>query len=197
MFTRMSECVLQPPRGDRGMISTAHCEQWQLNISTNVVLPWFRFPPPPYIFFVCVCFPDPPRGSVLFSQEPLCRVALLPPSLLFDLAPLGWEAGAPDTACVQSESVRRMPGYWGHARVGRSVRKPPPPPPSSILQGEKERRKAGGYFTSHSTEAWGVCSTSPNTHTHGGGGVVASLLSFYTPGCRVDPNPSIWPLRSL
>lgn len=115
--------------------------------------------------------------------------AMLPPSLLFDLAPLGWEAGAPDTACVQSESVRRMPGYWGRARVGRSVRKPPHLPPSC-----RERKKEGkqedtsqGILLRH-----GGFVALVQTHSgKDGGGVVASLLSFYTPGCRVDPNPSI------
>lgn len=132
-------CSPTPP-GDRGMISTAHCEQWQLNISTNVVLPWFRFPPP---FFFCVFSRPSERIGFIFTRaftSGRFASAMLPPSLLFDLAPLGWEAGAPDTACVQSESVRRMPGYWGHARVGRSVRKPPHLPPSC-----RERKKEGKH----------------------------------------------------
>lgn len=115
-------CSPTPPRGDRGMISTAHCEQGQLNISTNVVLPWFS--PPPSFF----CVFQTLRADRFYFHRSLyvgplwfCHVS----SLLFGLAPLEWEAGAPDTACVQSESVRRMPGYWGHARVGRSARKPP------------------------------------------------------------------------
>lgn len=187
-------CSPTPP-GDRGMISTAHCEQWQLNISTNVVLPWFRFPP---LFFLCVFSRPSERIGFIFTRAFMSgrfASAVLPPSLLFDLAPSGWEAGAPDTACVQSESVRRMPGYWGHARVGRSVRKPPHLPPSC----RERRRKARGYFTSLFTEAWGGgCSTSPNTHWGGSCGFSVIVLYPRVQGpepfnltTNVSPTPTL------
>lgn len=57
-------CSPTPP-GDEGMISTADSEQWQLNISTNVVLPWFRFPP---IFFLRVFSRPSERIGFIFTR---------------------------------------------------------------------------------------------------------------------------------
>lgn len=113
----------------------------------------------------CVLFHSDMDPFSLLSIRP----GAITRSLLFDLAPFKSEAGAPPfiytairhgkhervclcigvslsrpvwvcmCACVWSESVKRMPGFWGQARVGRSVRKPPPP--SSILLGEKWRKQ--------------------------------------------------------
>lgn len=116
----------------------------------------FCFPKDLYLKFVSIWYRS------LFSTSAIMQ------SLLFDLAPFKSEAGASslftlqsDTVnirvcvcvsvtlccvlafvcvCVSSESVKRMPGYWGQACVGRSVRKPPPFPPSCRERKNESKR---------------------------------------------------------
>lgn len=151
------------PPEHRGMTSTARCQQGQLKM---LFCPGSLSPP-----FLC---PPPSKDE---PYVPPCWVSPVPPSSLFDLACCELEAlvSALSTSLpAWSESVRRMPGCWGQARVGRSVRKPPPSPPlppaSFLHPAETERRKAGGSFTSHFTRA-------PGGRGVGGGGLHVTLSS--------------------
>lgn len=175
------------------MISTAHCEQGQLNISTNVVLPWFPFPP---LFFFRVFSRPSERIGFIFTGAFMLGCfgsATFPPSLLFDLAPFEWETGPPEAGDAPACLCMRVPlslcaerecqeDAWtlGPCSCGKISQEAPPPPSFLHPAGRKERRKASGYFTNHFTEAWGgACNARPNT---GWWGAVSSLLSFRTPG---------------
>lgn len=200
-------CSPTPPE-DRGMISTAHCQDTfpQMLFFPGSLSPLFR-----------VSSPRPREDRFYF---PLCWVSLvlpcfLPPLRLIDLAPFESEAGAPDTVstppclciciplslCVERECQEDA---WtlGPSSCGKiSQEAPPPLPPSSILQREKERRKARGSrgsFTINFTEAWGGGRkhvTLVQTHTLVRRSVFPVVISY--PGHRVDLRITIWRRTSL
>lgn len=147
-------------------------------------------PPHPLLF---LCFPDPPSGSVLFSQEPLCRAALVLPCFLpliwfgsFGVG--GWRSW--HSLCAEWE-CQEDAGILGPRSCGKIRQEAPPPPhlPPSC----RERKKEGKQ--EDTSQVGGVvCNTIPDTHWWG---VMASLLSFHTPGYRVDLTIAIWPRMPL
>lgn len=144
------------------MISAAHRQQGQLNISTSVILPWF----PPPLFSV---FPAPPRGSVLFSFKlGFFGSAMFPPSVVFDLAPFESEAGAPPCLCVCVPT-----GSGGcldiGAKLGEKISQEAPLPRPFLHPAETEREKESQRIP-HKSFYWGNTGpNTPNTHTHPGG----------------------------
>ena len=150
-----------PPPEDGGRLSPAHCQQGQLNISTNVVLPFCPgspFQPPPH-----------PRGLVLFSFMPgFFGSAMLPASFVFDLAPFEAEAGAPATVsrvCVSALWGVRVSGGRLHfrAKLPSEDQSGSPPLPSSCRDRKKEGKQEDHFTGTRDTH------TQTHTHTHTGG----------------------------
>lgn len=142
----MSECVLQPPQRIEEWLAQ-HTARIHFHKCCSSLVPF-----PPFSVFPA---PAPERIGFIFLYAGFlwfCHVSSLPCvwliwlllnrrlALLTQWALRRVCVSAFLSACVWSESVRRMPGHWGQARVGRSVRKPPPPAPF-LHPAEREREK--------------------------------------------------------